>query len=245
MKILILKLPIIIIALISIVIFPITVVAQEDVSPNPTRPSAADNAYITQLGYSELEFGLLSQDNFWNVPALLKFAFHKNIELGFLMSGLLNHSESENELGDPGLQIKAKLMDKSWGAFAVAGRVDRVKNLKPKYTFYAVGSFPFNKISIDGTVGTSYFDHGNGNYSNSFQYAVSCNSNFGSPIGGFLEVFGEDTDYAAPFYIDGGLSYQLSSKAVLDCSVTFGLNDDAEDWIIQVGFTKVLTKILK
>jgi len=230
---------------ISFLIFPSVVSSQEKVSPNPTRPSAADNAYLTQLGYTELEFGMLAQDNFWNLPALLKFTFHKNIELGFLMSGIINSFDSRNDIGDPGLQIKAKLIDQSWGAFGLAGRIERAKNFKPKYTIYAVGSFLFDKISIDGTLGTAFFEQRNRDCSSSFQYAVSFNSNLNSPIGGFVEVFGEDSEYSNPFYIDGGFSYQISSKAVLDCSVTFGLNDDAEDWIVQVGFTKVLVKLLK
>ena len=227
-----------------LLIIPIQTFAQ-DVSPNPTRPSAADNAYLTQPGYTEIEFGLSSQTNFWNLPTLLKFSFHKNVELGFLMSGLINHFDSENEIGDPGLQLKTKLTEQDWGAFAFAGRIERVKNFKPKYNIYAVGSFPLNKISIDGTFGASFFDRGNGDYSNSIQYAVSFNSNFEGPVGGFVEVFGENSDFANPLFVDGGLSYAISSKVVLDCSVALGLNDDAEDWIFQVGFTSVLFKVLK
>jgi hypothetical protein len=227
-----------------LLIIPIQTFAQ-DVSPNPTRPSAADNAYLTQPGYTELEFGLSSQTNFWNLPTLLKFSFHENVEVGFLMSGLLNHFDSENEIGAPGLQLKTKLTDQSWRAFAVAGRIERVKNLRPKYNIYTIGSFLIDKISIDGTLGASFFDQGNGDYSNSVQYAVSFNSNFEGQIGGFFEVFGENSDYSNPLFVDGGLSYTISKKAVLDCSIALGLNDDADDWIFQVGFTSVLYKVLK
>lgn len=217
----------------------------QNVSPNPTRPSASDNAYLTHLGYTELEFGLSSQKNFSTLPTLLKFSFYKTMEIGFLMSGLLSHSGSENEIGDPGLQLKTKLIDQNWGAFALTGRIERAKNSRPKSTIYAVGSFPLNYISIDGTLGAAFFEQGNGDYANSVQFAVSFNSNFDGLVGGFLEFFGEDSDYFSPFYFDGGLSYAISSKTVVDCSATLGLNDDAADWILQVGFTTVLFKLLK
>lgn len=55
----------------------------QDVSANPTRPSASDNAFLTAKGYSEIEIGFASQKNFWSIPTLLKFSPSECVKLVF------------------------------------------------------------------------------------------------------------------------------------------------------------------
>ena len=92
----------------AIILLPAILHAQDDVSVNATRPSASDNAYLTARGYTEIEIGGLIMEDFWTIPTLLKFGIHHNIELGFVLSGQVNHTElygqSETEVGDPGGQ---------------------------------------------------------------------------------------------------------------------------------------------
>ena len=219
--------------------------SQEDIRPNPTRPSASDNAYLTHLGYTELEFGFLSQTNFQSLPLLFKFTFHKNFELGLTMSGLIDRINGEYDFGNPGLQLKTQLIDQSWGAVAAAGRIEYIESAKPTYTVYGVASLLFEKISLDGTLGGVFSDQGSGDYSDVFTYAFALNSNFESPLGGFLEIFGVNSDFSNPVYFDCGISYGISKNVILDLSITFGLNDESEDWVVQVGFTTLLYKLLK
>lgn len=50
----------------------ITSVCSYSQTANPTRPSAADNAYLTEYGYTEIEMGyMLDQNNYYSLPALL------------------------------------------------------------------------------------------------------------------------------------------------------------------------------
>jgi hypothetical protein len=111
---------------------------------NPTRPSAADNAFITSRGYTELEIGGLIQEDFYSVPALVKFSPLKKLELGVAFSGLINHStigaDSETDVGDIGLQMKTPFYTtESFGA-ALLGRIDFPSETDPMYTTYLATS---------------------------------------------------------------------------------------------------------
>ena len=87
----------------------------QTVSANPTRPSASDNAFLTEYGYTEIEIGIGAQKNFWAVPTLLKFSAIQNGEFGFIMNGLVNSSttggKTETKVGDPGLQLKYQFIN--------------------------------------------------------------------------------------------------------------------------------------
>ena len=74
-------------------IFSSSVIFSQEVFSNATRPSASDNGYLTEYGYTELEIGWTAEENYWSVPALLKFTALPNFELGFLMSGIVMNEE--------------------------------------------------------------------------------------------------------------------------------------------------------
>jgi len=225
--------------------WPVIVSSQEDIKPNPTRPSASDNAYLTHQGYTELEFGLASRAKSWNLPLLLKLGFHENFELGLSMSGLIEHTSEEYSLGDPGLQLKAQLFNQAWGAVAAVGRIEHINNTKPRYTVYGVASLPLQIAHLDGTFGGVFTDQGTNGYAHSFTYAVFLSPNLKAPVTAYLEIFGEKAESSNPVSFDCGIFYPISKKIVLDLSITIGLNDDAEDWVIQVGFTTLLFKLLR
>jgi hypothetical protein len=218
---------------------------QEEVKPNPTRPSATDNAYLTHLGYTELEFGLALQRNFWNLPLLLKFSFHENFELGFIMSGLIDHSDEDYDFGAPGFQIKTQLLNQDWGAVAAVGRIEFINNTKPKYTLYGVTSLLFPIGQMDGTFAGVFTDQGDGGYSNALTYAVALSPNLSAPVGLYVEIYGEASELSNPVSFDFGVNHAISRKIIIDLAVSFGLNDDAENWVVQVGFTSLLFRAFK
>lgn len=234
--------------LLSIVLLGSSLTAQENITANATRPSASDNAYLTAPGYTELEIGGSVMEAFWSIPTFLKFAVHQRIELGFIMSGLINHTSfddnGDTEVGDVAFQSKVQFTDQEWGAIAVVGRIDFPSGVDPKYTLYSVISYQSAAFQWDMTVGGALFDSGGGDYKTSFQYATAVSPKLAGNFGGFVEVFGEAAPGFSPMAVDFGVSLGHFPRFVPDASLTLGLNGDAPDWQIQFGFTAVLVKLL-
>jgi hypothetical protein len=218
----------------------------QDVSANPTRPSAADNGYVTEYGWTELELGWFGQENFWSIPALLKVSPLNKVELGFIMSGIVNHYEfpgnSKTERGDFGLQLKGQILNVPEMAIALVGRADFYPNSITKGTIYGAMSFPRDDYQFDITAG-GYFGIDNTTIDAAFLWAIALGSNFESPFNIYVEVFGENLENYNPVGFDAGLSYKVTPSFVLDAAYYTGLNDDALDWQVHVGFTKTLFKL--
>jgi len=222
-------------------LFSINIYSQT-VSANATRPSVSDNAFLTAYGYTEVEFGLSTQKNFWSLPMFLKFSAIKNGEFGFLMNGLFNNmtirNTPETKLGDPGIQFKYQFVNNSSVAFSAVGRLDFMSS-NTKLTIYAVPSILTKSGQIDLTVGFSSV-----NSANSIFYAAAFSPKVDLPFCIYVELFGESWDGYKPFYFDAGISYPVSSDFILDVALVRGLNDDAADWQFQIGFTKTLLKLI-
>ena len=232
-----------------LILFLITVsisVAQ-DVSTNATRPSASDNGYLTAYGYTELELGWFAQEDYWSIPALLKFSPFKKVELGFIMSGIVNHSEflgqNETDVGDPGVQIKGQVLNIESMAIAVVGRADFYKNSVKKGTIYGAFSFPRKDFQVDITAG-GFFGIDSDVIDPGFLWAVAIGSNFEVPTNVYIEFFGENVKDYAPIGFDAGISYKISPDFIIDAAYYTGVNSDALDWQFHVGFTKTLFNLL-
>ncbi|MDZ7767450.1 MAG: transporter [Melioribacteraceae bacterium] len=219
----------------------------QEVSANATRPSAADNGFLTSYGYTELELGWAAQENFWSIPAMLKFTALPNFELGFLMSGIVNHSEfagtSETEVGDFGVQLKSQIYSDPGMSIALLGRSEFLQNENNRFTLYSAWSFTREMFQLDATVGGVFHSRSFAG-DQSFIYAVALSPNFDSPMGIYLEIFGESNEVAKPVYADVGISYAVSPRFILDAAYFAGLNDHAVDWQFQVGFTTTLFQLL-
>lgn len=228
---------------------PRTMRAQHAVAANPTRPSAADNGYLTARGHAEIESGWLRTDGGWSLPALLKFAVSDKVEVGFAMSGILNHTTAggagNTEAGDPGAQVKVQLAKGEWGAFAVAGRADFPADFDPHYTFYSVLTHQNPAFQLDVTAGGASFDTGRGRYDQAMLYAISLSPKVKGRLGGFAELFGEFDPGAQPVSADVGVAFAYTPRLIADLAVTAGLNNDAPDWVVQAGFTATLVRIIK
>ena len=107
---------------------------------NPTRPSASDNAYLTEYGYSELEIGYSGDDNVDAVPALLKFSVLKKLEVGLFTAGFVYYDGNEIEFGDPGFQLKYQVINNNDLAASIVGKMGFSSSNSPSYSIYAVPS---------------------------------------------------------------------------------------------------------
>ncbi len=222
-----------------------TLLAQ-GIQASPTRPSASDNAYLTAPGWLELEAGLALTDNGWTLPTLLKFATLERLEFGFLMNGLLDRFDAprgtETEVGDPGGQAKYQFLNDTWGAVAGVARVDFLGGGDTRLTAYSVLSYQHTAFQMDLTLGGSDVDLGS-NRAETFFYAIAFSPKLQGKTGGYLELFGEQSDGASAFSLDVGLTRPISPRLVADIAFAFGLTDDAADWVLQVGFTGTLVNL--
>ncbi len=227
------------IALLSVMATSASLAQLPDASP--TRPSASDNAFLTAPGYLEVETGLFLGDGFYSIPTLLKASLVKDMEFGFLMSGLINHVSkpvTSTDIGDPGLQVKYQFMNEGNTAVAAVARLD-FSDPGTRFTAYVVPSLTPFIGRFDVTLGVA-----NQSGTTSLIYAVAFSPVMPSPVGIFGEFYGESASNWSPFYFDAGASFAISPDFVVDGSFGVGLNDDAADWQLQFGLTKVLTKIL-
>lgn len=222
-------------------VFSVPIMSQT-VGVNPTRPSASDNAFITHYGYSEIELGMAFQKNFWNVPALIKVSPWEKIELGLIFSGLINHiggADPKTEMGDKGLQIKGIVAGGDNYSVAAVARAELISGNESKVTAYLTPSLITSFGQFDATTGV-YFPGGS---QNSFVYAAAFSPKMQGKIGAYLELYGEASEFYNPLSFDFGFSYAHTADFVLDASLSLGLNNDAPDWLFQVGFTKLMFRI--
>lgn len=209
---------------------------------NPQRPSASDNGYLTEYGYSELEIGFTGNSDAQGIPALLKFTFLKELEAGLFVSEIIHFENGETNTGDPGIQLKYQFVNTGNLTSAIVGKALFVTSGSSVYTAYLVPTFQTYLTQIDLTFGTSFIKDA-GNYDNTFFYALCFSPKIDLPFGFFLEAFGDIFSDKNSFNVDLGVSYSLQPDFVLDASYTLGLGNAADNRFIQIGLTKTLFKI--
>ena len=210
---------------------------------NPTRPSASDNAYLTEYGYSELEIGYSGDNNVDAVPTLLKFSVLKKLEVGLFTSGFVYYDGNEIEFGDPGFQLKYQVINNNDLAASIVGKMGFSSSSSPSYSIYAVPTFQTGFAQFDLTLGTSYIKN-TSEYDYLYFYALAFTPKLDLPIGIYSEIFGETINSINSLYVDFGVSYPVHPDFVLDTAITLGLNENSADWVFQIGLTKTLFKFL-
>lgn len=221
--------------------------AQDNVTPNATRPSAADNAYLVHRGYSEIEMGMSFEDNFSTLPFLLKIGLLPTAELGLSMSGLFNHTringEGNTELGDPGVQLKVQFLERDRGALAVVARSDFITNGIQKYALYCAASAQTRSLAVDITLGGAFLDPGGQSPTESLLYAAALSPKIDGRFGTYAELFGENSSDSHNASVDFGISFIPNPRIVLDAAIFLGISGNAPDWQVQAGLTTVLFRI--
>lgn len=218
-----------------------TIFAQSH-SVNPTRPSAADNAYLTDYSYSEVEMGASIYEGGWSVPLMLKSTPLQNLEVGLFLNGLVNGADDETDIGNPGLQLKTQLYESEQFATAFLGKVEFVKEVNPNFTFYFANSFHHELFQADLTLGTLLQDNGS-EYDAGLIYALAISPKLNGKFGFFAEIFGDYTNSNNSIYIDFGIAYAVSNTLVLDASFTTNEEFDKDFNQFQIGFTTSLFKL--
>ena len=219
--------------------------SSQEISANATRPSAADNGYITARGYAEIETGWLSSQSLWSCPALLKVSVGSNLELGISATGLLEKPKgSPAKFGIPGAQLKWQAWEGESGAFASVVHVDWPSQGDPALTFYPVMSLKRGGIVTDIMIGGTFRGFGSTSQS-SFLYAFCFSPQFESPLGVYGEVFGTLSRGSPAHAVDAGLLYSVSPGFIVDLAIGKGLVPSNSDWIVQAGFTSTIAQIFE
>ena len=222
--------------------FSLSITFAQSHSVNPTRPSAADNAYLTDYSYSEVEFGAAIYEGGWSLPLMLKSTPIQNLEVGLFLNGLVNGSDDETDIGNPGLQLKTQLYESEQFATAFLGKAEFIKEINPNFTFYFANSFHHELFQADLTLGTLLQDNGS-EYDASFIYALAISPKLNGPFGFYIEVFGDYYDNNNSLYFDLGIAYSVSNTLVLDAAFTTNEEFDQNFNQFQIGFTTSLFKL--
>jgi len=74
----------------------------------------------------------------------------------------------------------------------------------------------------------------------SIDYSITYGFSVSESIGSYLEIFGSQglSSPESPINIDGGFTYLLDDDTQFDLFAGVGINDEAPDWFIGIGFAK-------
>ncbi len=206
----------------------------------PTRTIFSDDAFPVEKNYVEAEIGAAIEKNHWSLPFLIKYAPIKNLELGFSLTGVLNHDGNpinKTELGEPGVQFKWLNMraDKVFGT--LVGGVSFPKNTKNSYLLYYVLSLDFSRVLINLHAGGYRTDDELGNAVNVATYAVSAIQKTNTNFCFFGELHGEKLPDEYTLMANFGINYAINEVGVLDLGLDLDLKNPSEVWILGFGIT--------
>lgn len=228
-----------------------------EIPVTPQRPTLSSNTATTARGTYELEAGVaLDPGDSLDTPVVLKYGLEEATEvfagwsplrlvdrpgddgegIGDLVLGL-RHRLSEETEDRPATAVQAAIKlptadeDQGLGTgeadFFLAGIASRTVGTVPLTGYYQLGLL--GEQDGDGA---------------DLQHALALAAGF--PLEGRFDAFAElaavlepENDFDAVF-TTLGLTYLLQPGQVADVSVVLGLDRDAPDYVLQVGFTQNL-----
>ena len=229
--------------------------AQELDAPLVTdRPDFTESAVAVPAGRVQLEAGatFASADDVDEQEvgeALLRIGVAPRVEVrvgipswarvdldGGSVDGLTNaFLGSKVELTDPGRPTEVALLA---GTSVPTGDDDVAVDAWEPEAILAVGWTVPAPWSLGANAGWSWIDRG-GERAHQGSASVAVGRELSERLGGFLETFGfvtEGTEGETAF-LDGGLTWLVSSDLQLDARLGAGLTDESDDWFAGVGLS--------
>jgi Putative MetA-pathway of phenol degradation len=226
-----------------------------EVEATPQRPMKSNTAYTVATGYLQMETGLTVIENYaLDTPTLIRFGMAPRTEVSFGLSpirGIEEDGEREFGIGDVELAARYRFFTSYQGAAALEGFVklptaDEDKGLgtgvtDAGITFLASRSWGPNLWNF--------------NLGGEFAGVPDATSNearwttvltWSRPFHERWTVLGELALQILPaadvedITTDWGVRYRINPSFVLDAAVYVGLSDDAPDYQVLVGLTKVI-----
>lgn len=246
-------------ALLLLAPFPAAAGSISEVPANPQRPSFASNAGTTVPGYLELEAGGAFDSDWFSTPCVLKFGLGRIADASFGFTPVVGTDENgstEVGIGDTLLAGKIRFFESPDGNAAIEGFVkiptaDEDKGLGTGDVdagFRFIASRVWGRNAFDFNLGGAFAGVPDAT-SNDARWTtiLSWQRRAGDRLGVYGELFIEFLPAADVENIstDWGITYTLNPSFVFDAGINVGLSDDAPDWQVLFGVTKVLGRFFQ
>lgn len=238
----------------------------DELTVNPNRPSFANPATTTMAGVAELEFGLqrtlypdASRSEFQST--LVKLGLTGDFELRLGWNGILRtttpQGDSQSGPSDPNLGFTWRLLKQdSLGAdvalsyahkFPQASVTKGLGSGAADDTLVLLVSKDFGKLHADFNLLQTWVGQVGGPRIKQPAGALAFTLPIAGPWGIGAEIYAIGASDAGPRTLATlwNVSYQVSSRLVLDAGFDRGLNSDAARWNYYCGFTYGLGRFMK
>ncbi len=241
--------------------------AEPDERMATDRPDFVESANVVGKGVFQLETSIAFERNnqlgansrTWTTPTLLRFGISKSLELrletdGFTQQnsfGIADGADSQSGVADTSLGIKWHLSDAGeTGSPATALLIHldmdsgstafRRNGIAPSVRGVAEWELP-GDVAV-GVMGGIVFDRdASGERFQSGILAVTASRPLANNLRGFLELAGrslaEQRFGGNVVTFDAGVTYSIGKDMQWDASTAFGLNKEAPDYAMAIGFS--------
>ena len=223
------------------------------------RPDATESSSVVGTGVFQLETGFLfveedSTDTLESFGTLLRIGLSNHFEARIAWDGHIDiGSSGPDGIGDAELGFKY-FLQKEDGTRPEAALIVHTSVPVGDDAFTTDASDPSFLLSFAHTtsestslgynIGASLetMEDGFGGETTlaSLDYSMAFGFDVAERVGGYIEIFGSQGLSADgdPIHLDGGFTYLLDDDTQFDFFVGAGLNDDAPDWFVGIGFAK-------
>lgn len=222
------------------------------------RPDATESSSVMAVGAVQIETGILvGEDELKSqitevFATLARIGMADDWELRVGWDGY-GFADGENGAGDAFLGFKSYLKAENENSpemalivhttLPVGNRNFSSDAFDPSFLFAFSHSLG-ETLSLGYNAGASgsTFEKVNGDKSTlaSADYSIALGYGIGDRVGAFLEIFGSVGLSApeSPLSLDGGFTFLINDDTQLDLYGGLGLNNDASDWFVGVGFSR-------
>lgn len=232
-----------------------SLIADDEINANPNRPTVSNPADITQYGVLEMEYGITAAEGGQELGGLIKFAAGHDFELRIDNVPFQNNSvDSVSGFGDLGLGFQYRFLRQSGNVPSMAVAY----SLKVPTASSGLGSGKYDHqiiYLVSKDLGGFHADfnvdfeflgrEGQSGHDIVAAPALAVSHSFGRfTIAGEISGTSRQND-STPSTVSTlwALSYNVSSRCVLDTAVSFGLKGDVLDRTYLAGITFSIAKL--
>lgn len=223
------------------------------------RPDATESSSVVAPNQAQLETGITYSEDADGIKAtefgstLLRIGIVEDFELRLGWDGYID-TDVDSGAGDGLLGFKYYIMPESQTDYLPEVGLlvhttlpfgnDAITSDEFDPSFLFAFSHTLNdKLSLGYNLGakleTSEAADGSETTLSSGLYSVALGYGATDQLGFFIEVFG-DVGFSAeesPASLDGGMTWLFNDDSQLDVFAGVGLNDDADDWFVGIGYS--------
>lgn len=228
------------------VLLSVPLFADDEISANPNRPTVSNPADITQYGVLELEYGVTATADDQELGGLIKFAAGHNLEIRIDNVPFQNNSvDSVSGIGDIGLGFQYRFLSQSdkRPSMAIAYSLTvptGVESERYDHQMIYLISKDLGAYHADFNLDFEFLGReGKGGYDTVAAPALAVSRSLGdfTLAGEISGTSSQNASTTSTLSTLWALSYNVSSRFVLDAAVSFGLKGDVPDRTYLAGVT--------